>query len=231
MKSIVKYFLPLCLLIYFAGCDDNNFMHQKYLDKGETLYMGKADSVKFSAGNERVKFTWRLNADPRIDSCVFYWNEYKNSVAIPVNRTQSGVLDMETILDIDEGIYTFNLIVKDNENHKSLAVERTVQVYGPTYISRLSNRNLSSIEFDEGKLTVKWVMVENALIQYSTLYYTDYSNPANPVSKSIRVENTDVETPVEGVVREGDTFSISTSYLPSGGLDILDAPRIEYIIR
>jgi hypothetical protein len=211
------------------GCDDNNFMHQKYLDQGEMLYMGKADSVNFSAGNERVKFTWILNSDPRIDKSVFYWNDGKDSAVIPTNRTQSGILNMETILDVEEGIYTFRLVTKDNENHKSLAIERSVQVYGPTYISRLTNRNLS-ISFSEGTLTINWVIVENALIQYCTVYYTDYSNPGNPVEKNVRIENADMQTVIEGV-REGDIFSISTSYLPDGGLDILDALPIEYTIR
>jgi hypothetical protein len=230
MKVIIKYFLPLCLLIYFAGCDDNNYMHQKYLDEGETLYMGKADSVNFSAGNERVRFTWVLNADPRIDKSVFYWNDGKDSAVIPTNRTQSGILNMETVLDVEEGIYTFRLVTKDSENHKSLAIERSVQVYGPTYISRLTNRNLSSTSFSDGTLTIKWVIVESALIQYSTVRYTDYSNPANPVEKSVRVENTDTQTLLEGT-REGDIFSVSTSYLPDGGLDILDALPIEYTVR
>jgi hypothetical protein len=229
MKVIIKYFLPLCLLIGLTGCDDMNSMHQKYLDEGETIYLGKAYTLDFSAGNEKVKFSWTLNADPRIDKSVLYWNENRDSAVIAVNRTQSGILFMETILNIQEGIYTFTLVNKDNEGHTSMSLERTVQVYGPTYISRLSNRNLSS-SFADGKLTINWVAIESALIVYSTVRYTDYSNPANPVAKSICVENTDTLTEIEGV-REGDTFSISTSYLPGGGLDTLDALPIEYTVR
>jgi hypothetical protein len=229
MKVIIKYFLPICLLICAAGCDDNNFMHQKYLDQGETLYLGKAYTMNFSSGDEKVKFTWILNADPRIDRSVFYWNDNKDSAVIFINRTRTDMLVMDTVLNVKEGIYTFVLINKDDEGHKSLAVEKTVQIYGPTYISRLTNRNLSSA-FSNGKLTVNWIMVESALIQYSTVYYTDYSNPANPVPKSIRVENTDTKTEIDGV-REGDTFSITTSYLPEGGLDILESLPVEYTVR
>ncbi|MDR1594597.1 MAG: DUF4998 domain-containing protein [Prevotellaceae bacterium] len=229
MKVIIKYFLTLSLLTYIAGCDDNNYMHQKYLDQGETLYMGKADSVKFSAGNERVKFTWILNADPRIDRCVFYWNDGKDSAVVRTNRSQSGMLNMEAILDVEEGIYTFRLVTKDDNNNMSLAVERTVQVYGPTYISRLVNRNMSS-SFANDKLTINWVIIESALIQYSTVYYTDYSEPGNPVAKSVRVENSDTKTEISGI-REGDTFSITTSYMPEGGLDILESSALEYTIK
>jgi hypothetical protein len=205
-------------------------MHQKYLDQGETLYTGKADSMQSYAGNERVKFTWWLNADPRIDRCIFYWNDGKDSTTVPVNRTQSlGYQNMETVLDVSEGIYTFALITGDDEGHRSMKTEGTVQVYGPVYISRLTNRNMSA-SFDDGTLTVKWVNVESELIQYTTLRYTDYSNPANPAPKSIRIENTDTETVLEGA-REGDVFSISSSYFPEGGLDIMDAPPVEYTIR
>jgi hypothetical protein len=230
-KKMKNFLIILCLLIYLTGCNDNNYLHQKYLDQGEKFYTGKADSVNFFAGNERVKFIWKLNADPRISKCVFYWDDSKNkdSAVVHVNRTQSGVLDMDTILNVKEGIYIFNLVTKDDENHKSLAVEKTVQVYGPTYISRLSNRNLSSAVFKKGTLTFNWVTIENASIHYSTVYYMDYSDPENPVSRSARVENTDTQTVIEGV-RRGDIFSISTSYFPEGGLDTLDALPVEYTV-
>jgi hypothetical protein len=229
MKTIIKYFTTLCLLIYIAGCDDNNLMHQKYLDQGEILYTGKPDSVNFSAGNERVKFTWVLNTDPRIDKSVFYWNDGKDSAVIPTNKTQSGGLKMETILNVKEGNHTFRLVTKDSENNKSLAIERSVQVYGPTYIAGLTNRELS-LSFDNGTLTIRWASVASALIQYSTVRYTDYSNPANPVEKSVPIENAATNTVINGV-REGDSFSVSTSYLPNGGLDILDALPKKYTIR
>jgi hypothetical protein len=229
MKVIIKYFLPLCRLLFLTGCDDQNFMHQKYLDEGERVYPGMADSVEYSAGNERVRFSWFLNADPRIDRSVFYWNEGKDSAVIPTNRTHAGILADTAILNITEGTYTFSLVTKDKENNKSLSVERTVQIYGPTYISRLTNRGQSSSSFDDGTLTVNWAAVESALIQYSTVYYTDYSNPGNPVAKSIRVEIEDTRTVIEGV-RKGDSFSISTTYLPAGGLDNLESQPVEYVI-
>jgi hypothetical protein len=186
--------------------------------------MGKALAVDFSAGNERVKFTWKVSADPRIYRSIFYWNDGKDSAVIPVQST-----DMETVISVKEGIYAFKLVNKDDENHKSLAVEKSVQVYGPTYISRLSNRNLSISSDDDGLFTINWVTIENAAIQYATVKYTDYST-GNAVPKSIHVENEDDETLLEGA-REGDIFIVSTSYLPDGALDILDALPVEYTLR
>jgi hypothetical protein len=208
-------------------------MHQEYMDRGETFYTGRAESVSFSAGNERVKFMWQLNSDPRITQCVFYWdtNEGRDSSVVLTNRTESGPMDLETILDVREGIYSFTLITKDSEGHKSLATERTVQIYGPTYISRLANRNIVSTTFNDGKLTITWASTESELIQYTTVNYTDYTDPSNPVRRSIQVENSDITKDIEGVVRAGDVFSVSTSYLPNGGLDVMSALPIEYTIR
>jgi hypothetical protein len=214
-----------------TGCDDQNFLHQKYLDQGETVYPGMVNDVEYFAGNERVRFTWKISSDPRVVKSVFYWNdgEKDDSAVINVNRTQTGILNMDTILNVKEGTHDFTLVNQDNENHKSLSVTSTVQIYGTKYISLLANRKLSS-SFDDGKLTIQWSIVESAIIQYTTVNYTNYSDPSNPVNRSIPVENTETKTVIEGV-REGDTFSISTSYLPDRGLDILDALPIEYTIR
>jgi hypothetical protein len=232
MKVIIKYFLPVCLLICLTGCEEQNYLHQKYLDEGETFYPGMPNAVKDSAGNERVKFTWTLGADPRVVKSVFYWNDgdKDDSQEISVTRTQTGELNMEVVLNVKEGTHDFMLVNEDSDKHKSLAVTRTVQIYGPKYISRLANRKLSSSSFDGGKLTINWSIVESALIQYSTVYYTDYSSPGNPVAKSIRVENADTQTVIEGV-REGDTYSVSTTYLPVGGLDELESQKRDYTVE
>jgi hypothetical protein len=204
-------------------------MHEKYLELGETVYPGMPTNLIDSAGNERVKFVWRLGADPRIVKSVFYWNDGEKNDSTVVNVTGTGNLNMETVINITEGTHSVTLVNKDSENHVSLPVTLTVLVYGPKYIALLINRRLSSSSFEDGKLTLKWTAVENALVQYSTVRYTDYSNPANPVPKEIHVENPDMETVINGV-KEGDTFSVSTSYLPNGGLDILDALPTEYTV-
>jgi hypothetical protein len=205
-------------------------MHEKYLEWGETVYPGKPTNLIDSAGNERVKFVWTLNADPRVVKSVFYWNDGEKDDSLVVNVTGTGSQQMETLINIKEGTHSFTLVNKDNENHASMSVTQTVQIYGPNYIVQLVNRGLSSSSFEDGKLTLKWYVVENVLIQYTTVKYKDYSNPANPVERSVRVENDENEKTLEGV-RQGDKYSISTSYLPNGGLDILDALPSEYTVE
>jgi hypothetical protein len=201
-------------------------MHQKYIDEGESLYLGTVDSIKVFPGNERVKFTWKVNADPRIEKTVIYWNDGKDSSVVMANRTQAGILDLETVLNIKEGIYNFKLVTKDDEGHKSLATERTVQIYGPKYISNLTSRNLVSISVSGNVLTINWATIESVLIQYTTVRYTDYSDPEHPAPNSVRVENGDTQTVISGI-RLNDVFSVASTYLPAGSFDVFESLPIE----
>jgi hypothetical protein len=228
MKVIIKCILPLCLLACFTGCDDNNSLHQKYMDEGETLYTGKVDSVIIVPGNEKAKFSWQINADPRISKTVIYWNEDRESAEIPVNRTIGGILKLDTLLNITEGIYSFKLVTMDDEGHRSLGVERTVQIFGPKYISYLNNRRMT-FTIQSGAITIDWKPIESPLIAYTTVFYQDYSDEANPVSRSVRIENEDIRTEIRGI-RENDTFTVVTTYLPEGGLETLNTIPETYTV-
>jgi hypothetical protein len=229
MKSIIKlikYILPCCLL-FMMGCEDQNSINQEYIDRGEEIYTGRIDSVLAYSGNQRVKFEWWISTDPRITKTVIYWNESDDSTVIPVNRTQTGNLTMEVALDIPEGTYTFEFVTKDNFGHRSLGLEKTVEIYGDRYIATLSNRLITSMtRLSETEVRIAWQAGTLSTIQYSTLRYMDYSNPDNPIEKTVRVENEDTETVLSGI-RLGDQMRLISTHLPEGGIDLLDAlPRV-----
>jgi hypothetical protein len=234
MKFIIKCILPLCLLAYLTGCEDNNLLHQKYLDEGEKVYTGKIDSLAYFKGNQRVKFTWKINPDPRIDRTVFSWlqNDKDTAATVSINREELGweALHLETILNVREGIYTFKVVTMDSEGNKSLSDERTVQIYGPEYISKIINRSVTSASVTAGEWAINWGLVGSSAIQYTTVYYTDYTNPSQPVAKSIRVANNQTSTQITGVLN--DSISVSTAYLPDKQtLDTLFALPKKYAVK
>jgi hypothetical protein len=236
MKFIIKCILPLCLLAYLTvGCEDNNLMHQKYLDEGERVYTGIVDSLDFFKGNQRVKFTWKINSDPRIDRTVFSWvqNDRDTSATVTVNREELGweALRLETVVNVREGIYTFKAVTMDDEGNKSVSVERTVQIYGPEYISKLINRSVTSLSFSDGELSIDWGMVGSSAIQYTTVNYTDRTNPSQPAPGSVRVANSQTTIRIAGV-QLNDSISISTAYLPDKQtLDTLFALPKKYAVK
>jgi hypothetical protein len=206
-----------------------NSLHQKYIDQGETIYIGRVDSVMAFPGNERVKLTWMNNSDPRIARTVIYWNNNTDSTEVNINRTQSGIMELEHIFNIPEGAYELNVVNKDIDGNRSLSASKSVLIFGPKYISTLNNRSMKKFVFDYDILTIDWGNVESELIQYTTISFTDYSDPENPIRNTVRVENSDVQTVIPNL-RADDQFLVSTTILPEGSIDRMDALPQEYTL-
>ncbi|WP_286084320.1 DUF4998 domain-containing protein [Parabacteroides goldsteinii] len=51
-----------------------NDIIEEYLDRGEINYIGRPDSVTCDGGLYRVKLTWKVGKDVRIESCKIFWN-------------------------------------------------------------------------------------------------------------------------------------------------------------
>ncbi|MFA6838609.1 MAG: DUF4998 domain-containing protein [Dysgonamonadaceae bacterium] len=225
-KSTKRCFLialPL-FMFWMASCDDMNSIHQKYYDWGEDVYTGVVDSLKAYGGYEKVKFDWELNADPRITKTVIFWNQRADSAIINVNRAQSGRLQMTYQLEnLSEGDYIFEFITRDNEGHFSLPKEIVTKIYGEKYEKTLRNRRVSSIlHLEDGSMLVQWDPISSVEIQYVTIKYE-----TEGVEQSIRVENEDTETILTGL-NTGDKIQVSTTYIPKGALDELNALNSEY---
>lgn len=225
-KSTKRCFLitlPLFML-WMVACDDMNSIHQKYYDWGEDIYTGVVDSLKAFAGYEKVKFSWELNADPRITRTVVFWNQRADSVVVNTNRLQSGRLQLEHELQqMAEGSYIFEFITRDNEGHFSLPKEIVVEIYGESYVQSLRNRRISSmVHLEDGSMLLEWDPISNIEMQYVTVSYE-----VDGIERFIRVENNDETTLLTGL-DTGDKIQISTTYLPKDALEELHSPYTEY---
>jgi hypothetical protein len=231
MKSFVKYIIPLWLL-FWIGCDDNNSLHQQYLDRGETIYIGAVDSIAASPGYNKVRFDWKTSTDQRISKTIFYWSQTQSDslFEVSIGKTDIGKTKSETY-ELKEGVYNFEVFNEDRDGNRSLTQTVIVEIYGESYRESLRNMNVLSINVsaDDTQLTVKWAGIESSLMQYTTVQYLRYTgeNPA-----PIHVENTDTETIISvGQILVGDSLSVVTSYLPEGGIDIVDAIPKKYAVK
>lgn len=228
-KGITKRFsavLSLFLLFMMSACDDVNTIHQKYYDEGEDIYTGTVDSLKASAGYEKVRFSWEINGDPRIRKTLIYWNQRADSILVDVVRIQSGKIQMNYDLkNFPEGNYIFEFITRDNEGHFSLSKEITVLVYGDSYLQTLRNRSVSSItKRSDGSLLIQWNAIASNAIQYVTVKYK-----IGKTEQFLRVKNEETQTVLTGLLT-GEKISLFTTYLPEGALETLDSPAKEYTI-
>jgi len=142
MKTI---FLILISLILFYSCSDLNDLHQPYLDRGETIYTEKPDSLISFSGLNRVKLQWFVFSDISIKKARIYWNNKIDSLDVDL-VVNSGVRDtFSTIVEnIPEGGYFFEVVTLDAFGNKSVAASRSGKSLGNRYRESLDDRRILS---------------------------------------------------------------------------------------
>jgi hypothetical protein len=143
----LKYALFAACCIALTGCEDMNSVNREYLDRGESVYLAKVDSVTFVVGLNKVWFKWWLSGDPRVTKTEIRWTEgiETKTREYPVDRSQNDSPVMETVLyDFPEGSYTFEFINRDDEGHRSISVNTaTVEIIGDRYMENMHTRPIA----------------------------------------------------------------------------------------
>ena len=225
-KPIQALFVSLAGLLFFA-CDDVNTIHQEYYDRGEGIYTGSVDSLKYQVGYEKVRFNWEINADPRIAEVLIYWDERADSVVLEVNRTEDVRLPMSYLLDeIAEDSYVFEFLTTDGMGHYSLSTEISVEVLGESYASSLRSRAISSlVQQEDGSWLITWEPIASNNLQHTTLEYVQGGE-----TQSVIVENGTMETVLTGLA-VGDELSVFSTFLPENAFETFDSPRESYLLE
>jgi hypothetical protein len=207
-----------------------NSIHEQYLNRGETLYIGTADSITIRSGLNRIGFAWKINADPRITKAVIYWNERSDSTVIPVVRTAESEREMwmsAELRDMAEGEYIFEFEMQDNNGHVSKSIEIAGTVLGDLYVENLRNRGIKSIaKLLSGEMQIIW---EPVSVTASSLLYSviEYDSDGNTVKRE--VPNGVGETLLEGL-QTGDAISIYTMHKPEEGLDEIPSHKRVFVM-
>lgn len=204
-----------CLVALVLGglllsCQSTMETYDEFLIGGETVYVGKADSVIIEEGFNKLKFTVAINADPKIVTGLVSTSDESVYHQFDVVRTKFGRDTVSFDLEIPEGEYTFGVFLMDNYGNKSIRVESSAKVYGAKYISGLINRSLREVEImEEDKLLLRWSSAIGTS-EYTLVSYED----ADGVMQEIVVTNDDSETILENY-KKGGVLKISTIYRPT----------------
>ena len=75
--------LLVAVIIGLSSCSEMNDNFSPYMEKGEIIYIGKADSVKTFAGDQRFLLEFIVK-DPRANALNVYWNQKKDSIIVPI---------------------------------------------------------------------------------------------------------------------------------------------------
>ena len=122
MKHLYRIFFLLSVL-FFVSCDDMLDNIRPYLDKGETVYVGKADTLYVNAGHNRVELVIRLKSGYSQTKCQTVMvdkNGEEKLFDYEIDR-QNEEQYLNYIYDgLTEGQYDFYVTLFDAEGNKSL---------------------------------------------------------------------------------------------------------------
>lgn len=163
MKKI--NFLILCSIIYLSySCSDMLDSIQPYLDKGETIYVGKLDSLKAFSGKNRIKIQGKMMYGVNQVKCVI---SYHNPITLEPESKEFSVTRQEPrekfefmLENLEEGQYDFSVVTYDPQNNQSIPTEISAYAYGDQYQETLTKRIIHTISpeqaiNDDGQL--EWI--------------------------------------------------------------------------
>ena len=200
------------LSITLFTCKKMDDTYSDLIKNGPLVYPGKADSVKTFAGNERLKLSFLLLSDPKINLAKIYWNNGKDSLLIPINRT-SGIDEITTTLTaaqhgLAEGTYFFDIYTFDKYGNRSIKVQKLGNVYGTKYQSSLLTRAIQQVTRTNSTVVIDWYNAGEGFNGVELMYTT-----IGGEVKLLNIPATEMHT-TSTDFKAGNTFSYRTIYLP-----------------
>lgn len=168
--SIVPIFLLAILLLSCEGMNENV---DKYLEKGETIYIAKSDSAYVYSGLERFVLKFWIS-DPRaIEMRVkSTFLEQESVIEIPIGHDI--LQPIEASIPAKEGNITLFLVTNDAYGNTSIKDEYIVNVYGDDYRATVSPKFVHSAVYDNKKTraTITWGEVASEKEYGVKVFYT-----------------------------------------------------------
>lgn len=217
MKSL-KLFSAGVLGCLLVSCGDMLENIEQYIDKGETIYVGKVDSLKLYPGRERIGLRGDLRYGLTQTRCTISWlhpSGEEQSKSIDIVRTSPDDKFDVVLTDMQEGPYEFTVITYDGLGNKSIPVTANGYVYGDLYEQSLVNRSIegdivTSYEDGEFIATIKWLPLNYEEAQETCLTYELADGSGQ---KSIKVNTGDNRSVITGA-KPGGEFEWYTVYKP-----------------
>lgn len=206
---LILSFLALAGLIF--SCSKMDSKYSDFIKDGPIKYTGRPDSLKVHPGNGRVKISWLIFADPKVNRAMIYWNNRKDSVNVPITRT-GGVDTVNVNLNnMNEGTYVFEIFTFDSNGNKSVKTEIVGNVYGQNYQKSILIRpvNVASV-IGRDSARIDWGAVSYKEGISSELSYTDLSGVHHD-----RLVSSDTASTLLTNVNATTSFTYRTKYLPS----------------
>ena len=219
MKNLTKMLVSLMVgIIILTSCDDMNDIQSRFADREEQVYLGKVDSIKIYPGLGRVKITWYVSADPKIDKTIIYWNMRSDSIVKEFNRNTSGVQKDSIIIEsLPEGTSLFEFRNMSNDMEFSLFSMSTATVWGTKFGDGLYSRKITAQDFDYENRSFNLGFsptFKGDSVVYSQIVYTTLEGE----EKKMRIDR-DTESILLPDFADGGELHFRTAFFLPNGID------------
>ena len=126
---------------------------EPYIKEGETIQVGKLDSLVAYSGYNRAKIKGAMLYGVNQTKCEITWLDpntlQKQRKEFPIVRQLAGETFEFELNNLPEGQYDFVVITFDSGGNQSIPNEVSTYIYGDIYQSTLINRECRSISGEE----------------------------------------------------------------------------------
>ncbi|MDR1667875.1 MAG: DUF4998 domain-containing protein [Bacteroidales bacterium] len=226
----MKRYIIIIALGVFVGagmfsCAEMDDPYRELIVPNGIFYPAKVREAKVKPGFYRAAIDLMPNADLSVVKARIYWNNYTEWAEFDI---PAGADSVRCEVDsLSETTYTFMIHTRDINGNESVPTEASGSVYGDLYAGMLYPRSVASSVLTGQQLAITWQDAQGATMLYSTVSYTDHTNPSAPVRKNYRVQNTQSTTILTGV-KSGESFSVVSVFLPEKGLDPVESRAVSY---
>lgn len=174
MNDMKKLIILLAVAFMLLSCADINDTHQEFLDRGEQVYVGKADTLVVYGGYERVKVWGMMYYAKTAEKCIIRWtlDGKKDSVIVQPAEWKAKNDTLSVIIEgLKEGSQRFFVQTYDEEGNQSLNVECYGTVYGDQYILTATPKIISRLTPKPEGMEISWSASEEAIeveVKYDT---------------------------------------------------------------
>lgn len=163
MRKIITF---LIFIFALAHCTDMNDIHQEFLDKGERIYVGRADTLVVFGGYHRAKIQGVMSYAKTAEKCIIRWTTEgeRDSVIVQAEEWRSNNDTLSVLIEgLTEGTQRFFVQTYDKEGNRSLNVECSGNVYGDQYILSATQKIITQMIAQPEGMELTWNMSEEAI--------------------------------------------------------------------
>lgn len=208
LTNIILAVVSLVLMGILGSCETLEDTYRVFTQEGETIYIGKADSIKTRGGRNRLELSWLLISDPKVTNYKVYWNNGEDSISGNVVKTDQ--VDTVRLLfnDMEENYFQFDIYMFDKAGNSSIRSSQIGRVFGENYERSLLNRTYSSLVRKGENLIVEWMAGESDLLGIQI----QYQNALNETIEKMTPGDVTIDTLYNFPV--GGSFEYKSMFLP-----------------